>query len=251
MPNLFGIHSVREALRKSADSLEMVYFSQDLSNPRLRELFGEVRRNKLTVRRIPEEALRRMAGSINHQGVVVTTAEFAYCPTEDILAAVAHPGLLLVLDEIQDPQNLGAILRSAEGAGVGGVFLPKHHSAGISAATVRASAGAAVHLKIARETNLTQLLERLKDAGFWVVGLDLGAEKLWTEGDYGRPTAIVLGNEGRGIRPLVRRHCDDLVRIPMMGQVESLNVSAATAILMYEVLRQRLEEKDSTSAERS
>jgi 23S rRNA (guanosine2251-2'-O)-methyltransferase len=239
MAVLFGIHSVREALRQSVESIQQCYFAVELSNPRLRELHQWVEERRIPVHQVPEEALQRMAGSAHHQGVVARSMDFQYRDLETVITRTVPPGLLLVLDEIQDPQNLGAILRSSDGAGVSGVFLPKHKAASITSAVIKASAGAALHLPIVRETNLNRTLQTLKENGYWTVGLDVHTEKLWTDYDYRCPTVLVLGNEGRGLRPLIRRNCDELVKIPMQGRVESLNVSAATAVILYEVLRQR------------
>ncbi len=239
MAVLFGIQPVREALRHSAQSVQQCYFAANPANPRLRDLQRMADEQNIPVHQAPEEALQRMAGSPHHQGVVARILDFQYRPAEAVIAAAAHPGLLLVLDEIQDPQNLGAILRSADGAGVSGIFLPKHNSVSITPAVIKASAGAALHLPIVRETNLNRTLQILKENGYWTVGLDVHTDKLWTDYDYSCPTVLVLGNEGHGLRPLVRRNCDELVKIPMLGHIESLNVSAAASVILYEVLRQR------------
>jgi len=158
---------------------------------------------------------------------------------EDILEQAKSPGLLIILDGIEDPHNLGAILRSAEAAGADGVFLPRHRSAGLSASVVKASAGAASHIKLARSPNIAQLIESLKKKNFWTVGLDAGSSQSIWECDLTVPTALVLGNEGSGLHRLVREKCDFLVSLPIYGKVESYNVSVAAGMALYEVLRQR------------
>jgi 23S rRNA (guanosine2251-2'-O)-methyltransferase len=158
---------------------------------------------------------------------------------EEVLAKAGSPGLLLVLDGVEDPHNLGAILRSAEVAGVDGVFLPQRRSAPLGAAAVKASAGASAHLRIARGGNTAQLLEQLKEAGYWIAGLDAGPGKMIWELDFTVPAVLVLGGEAGGLHRLVKEKCDFLAAIPMRGNVNSYNVSVAAGIALYEVLRQR------------
>jgi len=167
-------------------------------------------------------------------------AEAETLGAEEILAAAGTPGLLLVLDGIEDPHNLGAILRSAEASGVHGVFIPERRSAGLSATTVKASAGAASHVRIARVPNVARLLDDLKKRGYWVVGLDASAETPLRKADFKVPTVLVLGSEGAGLHRLVREKCDFLVSIPMRGRVGSHNVSVAAGIALYEAVCQRL-----------
>jgi 23S rRNA (guanosine2251-2'-O)-methyltransferase len=158
---------------------------------------------------------------------------------EDLLAQAKSPGLVIVLDGIEDPHNLGAILRSAEASGADGIFLPKHRSANLSATVVKASAGAASHIKVARISNTAQLIESLKKSGYWVVGLDAASNQPIWKTDLTSPIALVLGNEGSGLHRLVREKCDFLVSLPIYGHVSSYNVSVAAGISLYEVLRQR------------
>jgi 23S rRNA (guanosine2251-2'-O)-methyltransferase len=171
---------------------------------------------------------------------VVGTKE--YVELEDILKAAAdrnEPPFVLLLDEIEDPQNLGALIRTAECAGIHGVIIPKHHSAEVNTTVAKASAGASEHLPVAKIVNVANTIEELKEKGVWVVGTDSSAAKLYTEIDYSGPLAIVVGNEGRGIRHLVKEKCDFLVKIPLYGQIESLNASVAGALVMYEAVRKR------------
>ncbi len=187
------------------------------------------------------EELDRRAGSGRHQGAVGIASAKAYLSLEELLEkAHRHDSpLLLVLDGIEDPRNLGAIVRTAEAAGAQGVLLPTRRAVGLTATVARASAGAIEHLPIARVVNVAQTLERLKAANFWVYGLDAKGTHNYWEVDYRGPVALVVGGEGRGIRPLVAGQCDGLVRIPLRGNVQSLNASVAVAIVLYEVLRQR------------
>ena len=148
-------------------------------------------------------------------------------------------GFVLLLDEIEDPQNLGALIRTAECAGAHGVIIPKHHTASVTTAVVKASAGATEHVAMARVTNVVNAIEELKAKGFWIVGLDMTGEQLYTDADYTVPTVAVVGREGKGIRHLVKEHCDKLVKIPLYGKIGSLNASVAGALVMYEIAKQR------------
>lgn len=193
-----------------------------------------------------EEVDRRVLGEIAPdavtQGVVAIVPSRNLPSLEDLLAAVTRrqePGFLLVCDEIEDPQNLGALVRTAECAGAHGIIVPRHHSAPISSTVVKASAGATEHLPIAEVTNITRALESLKEAGYWVVGLAGEGDRIYTEIDYTGPIAVVVGNEGRGIRRLVREQCDFLARIPLHGRIASLNASVAGALVLFEAARQR------------
>jgi 23S rRNA (guanosine2251-2'-O)-methyltransferase len=176
------------------------------------------------------------------QGVIAFAPQKKAAELDDILTTIresGETGFLLILDQIEDPQNLGALIRTAECAGVHGAIIPKHHAAPINPTVVKASAGATEHLPIAEVTNLVSAIEELKRSGFWVVGLAGDGDKMFSQVDYTVPVAFVVGNEGRGIRRLVKEHCDHLVRIPLFGKVESLNASVAGALGMFEVVRQR------------
>jgi 23S rRNA (guanosine2251-2'-O)-methyltransferase len=188
------------------------------------------------------EQLTAMAGSPNHQGVVARVAAAEYADLDDLLAVSAGTGeaaFFLALDQVQDPRNLGALLRTAEAMGVHGVIVPKHHAVGLTDATARTAMGALEHLPVARETNMVSALEKLKNAGVWVYGTAPGRGRPAWAVDLTGPLCLVLGGEGEGVRPLVARACDDLLTVPMKGRVGSLNVSAAGAVLCYEVVRQR------------
>jgi 23S rRNA (guanosine2251-2'-O)-methyltransferase len=180
-----------------------------------------------------------MAGGVPHQGVIAVVSEKPVLTLESLLETAHEPALLVVLDGVEDPRNLGAVLRTAEAAGACGVLLPERHSAGLSETVGRASAGALEHVPVARVGNLVQAIEALKARGIWVVGFDAAGRERWDAVDLTRPVALVLGGEGRGIRRLVREHCDHLASIPQFGHVGSLNVSVAAGIALYEAVRQR------------
>ena len=188
------------------------------------------------VKRAPGQRVEELARGGVHQGVVARVEPYPYSGLEEILSA-SDP-LLLVLDGVTDPRNLGAVLRVADGAGASGVVIPKDRAVGVTAAAVKASAGASEHVRVARETNLRRTIDTLKRAGLWVYAAEAGGTP-YTELDLAGPVALVLGGEGRGVRRLVREGCDGTVSIPMLGAVESLNVSVASAVLLYEARRRR------------
>jgi 23S rRNA (guanosine2251-2'-O)-methyltransferase len=239
MSDICGIHAVREALLASAGNVTAVYVCENFSNRRVYEIVQLARDKGVPVHQVRREALNRMAGKPQHQDIVARLESFPYRSYEEIVGHSENPGLILVLDGVEDPQNLGAVLRTADAAGITGIFIPDRRAAAVTATAIQASAGAAAHVRVCRETNISRLLERLKEDGYWIVGLDAAGTELWTVPDYSVPTALVLGGEGKGIRPLVKTNCDRLVRLPMHGHVSSLNVSVTAGITLYEVLRQR------------
>ncbi len=239
MPVLCGIHAVIEALRSHPDNIERVCVERGRKNPRIQEVLELAREKHIPVSVEEKSWLNRKAGDSRHQGVLCYAAEIATYEIDVILQAAKSPGLLVVLDGIEDPQNAGAIFRSAEAAGADGVFLPRRRSSSLSAAAVKASAGAASHIKAARVPNVAQLLELLKKKGFWIAGLDAASSRRIWEADLTVPLALVLGNEGRGLHRLVKEKCDFVVSLPIRGNVGSYNVSVAAGIALYEVIRQR------------
>lgn len=239
MSVLHGINPVAEALRASPEKIERICIERGQKNPRIQELIELARRHQVRISFEEKSWLDRKAQGERHQGILCYTAEMATFAAEEILEQAKSPGLLVLLDGIEDPHNLGAILRSAEAAGADGVFLPQHRSANLSATVIKTSAGAASHVKLARIPNLAQLLELLKKRGFWVAGLAAEAHQPIWEIDFTMPTALVLGNEGSGLHKLVKQKCDFLVSLPIRGNVGSYNVSVAAGIALYEVLRQR------------
>ncbi len=188
------------------------------------------------VKKVPRARVEELARGGVHQGVVARVEPYPYSGLEEIVS-VPEP-LVLVLDGVTDPRNLGAVLRAADGAGASGVVIPKDRAVGVTAAAVKASAGASEHVPVARETNLRRAIDRIKEAGVWVYAAEVGGT-VYTGLDLSGPVALVLGSEGRGVRRLVREGCDGAVSIPMLGAVESLNVSVAAAVVLYEARRQR------------
>ena len=240
-PDVFGRRPVLEALR--AGHVERVYVAREArAAPVLREIEEAARGANVPLRAVPRRELDRLLPGRNHQGVAAAYHAHPYAELDDIVAAAersGEPGLILALDGVQDPGNVGSLLRSAEGAGVHGVVLPRHRAAGVTPAVVRVSAGAAEHLLIAQETNLTRALERLKGMGYWAIGLHEAAELAYDQLDAAGPLVVVVGGEGKGLSRLVRETCDQTVRLPMRGRVASLNAAVAGAILLYEIRRQR------------
>jgi len=240
-----GVHSVYEALVSGQRVIERVHIAKG-SLENLRPILEAAEARNIPLRRENREALDRMAGGQLHQGVVAIVGVREYQSLEELVGSDAgegdhgkEPGLFVVLDSVQDPHNLGAVIRTAETAGASGVVVTQRRSAPLTAAVSRASAGAMEHLPVARVTNLVSALKFMKQRGVWIVGFDAEAELEWTDFDYSVPVALVLGGEHRGIRRLVRENCDVCVRLPVRGRIQSLNVSVTAGIALYEVLRQR------------
>lgn len=241
MPDIiFGIHPVSEALKNGQRRFDHVAIARDRGDARVQRILDDCRAQGISVRFVPREEIDRATRTSNHQGVMAVTSRKEFSGLDDLLEnRHGEFTFLLVLDGIEDPHNLGALLRSADGAGVDGVIIPERRAAGITGTVVKASAGATEHLRVARVVNIARTLEELKERNVWVVGLDEHGQQSYNEVDYKMHCALVMGAEGKGLHDLVRRKCDMLVFIPMMGSVASLNVSVAGGIVMYEVLRQR------------
>jgi 23S rRNA (guanosine2251-2'-O)-methyltransferase len=229
VPVLSGIHPVAEALR-AGHALERVLIAQGAGGPRLQEIIDLARRASIPVRFEARAALDRLSGTAAHQGVVALGAARKYADIE----TAAGSNLVVVLDGVEDPHNLGAIIRTAHAAGAGSIVIPERRAAGITDVVAKAAAGAIEHLPVVRVTNVNRTLEDLKKRGFWIYGLDERGEEDYTAVEYGSPTAFVLGGEGKGLHEQVRKHCDLLVRIPMSGKIASLNVSVAAGVVLFE-----------------
>ncbi len=239
---LFGRNPVLELLRAESRRVEEIAVLAEGRGPALAELLALAKSRGVKISYRTRDQLTAIAGTPHHQGVVARVAGASYASLADVLRIPAErgePAFLLALDQVQDPRNLGAILRSAEATGVHGVIVPKHHAVGLTPAAAKSAVGAMEFVPVARETNLVQSLEVLKKEGVWIVGsVASGGQAPW-DLDLGGPVCLVLGGEGEGLRPLVAKSCDFLVTLPMKGRIGSLNVSAAAAVLCYEVLRQR------------
>jgi 23S rRNA (guanosine2251-2'-O)-methyltransferase len=234
-----GINPVLEALAAGERAFDRLLIAKGVRNRRIAEAIARAGTLGIPLRFEDRQTLDRMAAGVLHQGVIAVVSAKAAVGLEDLLDSARDPALLVVLDGVEDPRNLGAILRTAEAAGADGVVVPERHSAGLSETVARASAGALEHVRVARVTNLAQALEELKKRGVWTVGFDAGGAERWDAIDYRRPVALVLGGEGRGMRRLVRERCDHVASLPLLGRVGSLNVSVAAGIALYEVIRQR------------
>jgi 23S rRNA (guanosine2251-2'-O)-methyltransferase len=236
---IFGIHPVLEALRAGRRGVQRVVLSSGRRDRRLEEIEAKARAAGVPVQRQPPAALDRLAGGRGHQGVVAQVAETAYRDPEEILGRAGGRPLFMVLDGVEDPRNLGAVIRAAAAAGADGLFLPSHGAAGLTAACAKASAGAVERLPIARVGNVVSFLKTLKERGIWVAGLDPQGGTPWTGFDLTLPVALVVGGEGRGLRRLARETCDVLLSIPLRSEVESLNLAVAAGVALFEAVRQR------------
>jgi 23S rRNA (guanosine2251-2'-O)-methyltransferase len=238
MPHLIGIHAVEEALG-AGRAIERVLVARGAKNPRLQRVIDLCRRAGVPLRFEPRAALDRAADSGAHQGVVALAAARPYRAFEKVLAAPGLPALLVLLDGVEDPHNLGAIIRSACAAGADAVVVPERRAAGLTETVAKSAAGALEHIPVARVNNLNRALELLKQKRYWIFGLDERAEKNYYDVDFRGRSAIVLGGEGKGLHQQVAKHCDFLVKIPTAGRIRSLNVSVAAGIVLFEALRQR------------
>lgn len=237
-----GKHSLMEALR-AGRTINKIWIAEGAQKHLTSPIVAEAKKLGVIVQYVDKRKLDQMVPDLQHQGVVAQVAPFAYSEVEDLLAAAekaGQPPFLLLLDEIEDPHNLGSILRTAECTGVHGVILPKRRSASVTATVSKTSAGAAEYVPVARVTNLAQTIDQLKEAGVWVVGTDVAArEDIYGTDIFKGPVAIVIGNENKGMGRLIKEKCDVLVKLPMAGKLNSLNASVAAGVVMYEVLRRR------------
>jgi len=222
---------VREAL-KTQRPIDRVLIARGAAGPRLQEIIDLCRERKVPVRFEPRDALDRAAGGgVHHQGVVAFGAAREYANLEDVIPGAR---LLVILDGVEDPHNLGAIIRTAHAVGASAVVAPERRAAGLTETVTKAAAGALEHLPVVRIGNVSQCLDRLKQAGFWIYGVDERGTEVYTDIDYNFPTAFVFGGEGHGLHQLVQKHCDGLIRIPMAGAISSLNVSVAAGVVLFE-----------------
>lgn len=236
-----GRHPVLEAL-KAGVQIEKIVLLHGVHGTAIEKIRSLARQGGVSVVEADKQRFQRLNPQAVSQGVIALQPEKAYVDVSHLLDAAKEknePPFLLILDDIEDPHNLGALIRTAECAGVHGVVIPKHHSATVTQTVEKASAGATVHMMIAKVTNIAQTLEELKERGLWIIGTDAAGDRSYYDVDFHGPIAIVIGSEGKGIRRLVKEKCDFLVRIPLFGKIESLNASVAGAVVMFEAARVR------------
>lgn len=241
---VYGLNAVVEAVRAGKRSIDSITILESARPERIKSLLELARQKRIPVHRVPK---LEVGGEARHQGVIARVATARYADAEELLEALerrigsSDPPLAVGLDGIEDPRNLGSILRTAECAGVHGVFVPERRATGLTDVVAKVAAGALEYVPVARVVNLVRLIEQMKARNIWVVGTAGDAKQLYTEWDWKLPSAIMLGNEGHGLHRLVRENCDTLVRIPVMGNLDSLNVSVASGVILYEARRQRSE----------
>ena len=241
-----GRNSVIELLESGRD-INKIYISDGEKHGSINKIISIAKERKILITEVNKSKLSKMAKTDNYQGVIAIVPPFEYCDVEDILDEAKkrkEDPLILILDGIEDPHNLGSIIRTAETAGVHGVIIPKRRAVSVNSTVNKASAGAVEHMKIARVTNISDAIEELKQAGLWVCGTAVDTNKYYYNQDLTGPLAIVIGNEGKGIGEKVKKNCDFLVKIPMKGKVQSLNASVSTGIVVYEAVKQRIRKEN-------
>jgi len=237
METIGRLNALLEVLRSSPRRVNKLFIDRDKHFGKIHEIVLEARRHKIPLVFVPRDKLAEL--DRNHQGAVALLSAKEFSTLDEILSSTGHP-VLVLLDEVEDPQNLGAIMRSAEAAGADGIVLPERRSATMTDSVLSVSAGASEHLKVARVKNLAQTMDRLKDAGFWLVGAEKDGDGLFFEFDYTTSVGLVLGSEGRGLRTLIRQKCDRILSIPQRGRINSLNVASAASVFLFEIVRQRM-----------
>lgn len=249
---IIGVLPVLEALRANARRIEKILISDGAREHRISEIIDLAKQNHITFQKSPRENLSKLVEQgANHQGVVAYAAAADYRDADELLEEITtkEKALVLILDGVEDPRNLGAILRVAECAGCDGTFIPEHRAASLTETVVKTAAGATEYTQIAKVKNLNRLIEELKSNNIWVVGTSGEAQMNYTDWDWNQPCALVLGGEGKGLHRLVAENCDTLVKIPMQGKIESLNVSVAAGVVLFEAVRQRIQNSKFKNAE--
>jgi 23S rRNA (guanosine2251-2'-O)-methyltransferase len=239
MSHIYGVLPVLEALRAGSRKIERIIIADSAKHSRLREIIEAARSLNISVRREPKIALDKLAQHANHQGVLAVVAAAKYADADDLLESITPDTLFILLDGVEDPHNLGAIIRSAECAGATAVIIPERRAVHLTETVAKSSAGAIEYLPVARVTNLAAFIEQLKKQKVWVVGVDMQGAMSYDQYDYRGATALVFGGEGAGLHRLVRERCDTIVSIPMRGKINSLNVSVAVGVVLFEATRQR------------
>lgn len=241
-----GLNPVIELLKSGGRKVDTVFIDSSKGGKLFNDIMSSARRLGITVKLVPKEALDGMSPGIRHQGAVAVVSPKEYADPEELVKAALEkpvPPLFVLLDGVEDPQNLGSVIRTADAAGADGVFIPEHRAAHLSASVSRASAGALEHVPVAKVGNMAAFIEELKKSGVWVVGIETGSGHGYAGFNMDVPLAVVLGSEGAGVRPVVLKACDEVVSLPMRGRVNSLNVSVAAGIVLYEVIRQRMKDR--------
>lgn len=237
---IFGLLPVLEALRADNRRIDKVFLADGAKEKRLSEIVDLCRSRSISFAWVPRETFaKHLESGINHQGVMAFTAASGYVETDDILENAGETPLILLLDGVEDPRNFGAIIRVAECAAVDGIIIPERRAVGLTDTVAKSSAGAVEYVKVAKTVNLNRFIEKLKEQNIWVVGTSMDAEMEYSDWDWTRPSALVLGGEGSGLHRLVAENCDVLVKIPMYGKIDSLNVSVAAGVILFEARRQR------------
>jgi 23S rRNA (guanosine2251-2'-O)-methyltransferase len=239
MPKVYGVLPVIEALRAGARTIDRILIAEGARDAKLRDVIEAARRAGVPVRREPRVSLDRLTHNANHQGIVAITSAASYADANELLDRISPETIFILLDGIEDPHNLGAIIRTAECGGASAVIVPERRAAHITDAVAKTSSGAIEHLPVARVTNVASFIEELKKRNVWVVGVESSGSVAYTDFDYRGALGLVFGGEGRGLHRLVRERCDAVVSIPMRGKVTSLNVSVAVGVVLFEVIRQR------------
>ncbi|RKU17239.1 23S rRNA (guanosine(2251)-2'-O)-methyltransferase RlmB [Candidatus Poribacteria bacterium] len=239
---IVGRNPVIEHLQRGTQTVKKIWIAKGNTHARIQHIVTMAGKAGVPIKHCTRRELDRLESSVPHQGVIALVSPARYNDLSSILAKIErseHNALLIVLDNIQDPRNLGAILRTAEAVNADAVIIPKNHAVGITAAVHKASAGASTYVPIAKVANIAHTIDTLKNSGIWVAGAAEDASCLYTDADFSVPLCLVLGSEGKGLRRLVKQKCDYLVHLPMLGKIDSLNVSVAAGVLLYEVIRQR------------
>ncbi|OEF96399.1 23S rRNA (guanosine(2251)-2'-O)-methyltransferase RlmB [Vulcanibacillus modesticaldus] len=238
---IIGRNPVFEAIQSNR-SINKIYIAEGMQKSKVHELLSLTKEKKIITQFVPRKKIDQMVQSKNHQGVVASVAAYEYYDLHELLQNLRGKKtspFLVMLDEIEDPHNLGSILRTADVVGADGIIIPKRRSVGLTSTVAKTSAGAIEYVPVARVTNLAQTLDKLKDEGYWIIGTDASGDRLFTEADFQTPICLVIGSEGKGMSRLIKNKCDIIAKLPMKGHVNSLNASVAAAIIMFEVFRQR------------
>lgn len=239
---LFGIHPIQEALASGQRPIHKLYLLRGRTDKPVQAILKSAKAQGIAIYFESREILDRLAGNTHHQGAVGLLGAVSYATFEKLFQTAkdrSEPPFFVLLDGVEDPRNLGAIIRTAEAVGAHGLIIPQRRAAGLNETVAKSSAGAVEHVPVVQVVNLTQTIEEIKARGIWIYGLDAKAKQIYHQADLTGPLALVVGGEGKGIRRLVSEHCDAMISIPMAGRIESLNVSVAAAVVLYEVLRQR------------